>query len=307
MKPHPIHGLVAATHTPFHANGSLNLAMVENQAAHLLSTGVTRAFIGGTTGESHSLSLEERRALTIRWMEVTRGSDLNVIVHVGANCLSDVCSLATQAQELGAEAISALTPSYFKPRDVKSLVDCCVEIAAAAPGLPFFFYDIPGFTGVSLSMPEFLTQAQDRISNLAGIKFTNSDGMMFQQCLHHSEGAFSILWGTDECLLAGLALGATGAVGSSYNFGAPIYHRIIRAFEAGDLGTARKEQMHSVRMIARIASIGYMGAAKAVMKMLGVDVGPARLPHSNPDPDQIKALRADLEMMGFFDRVKSSI
>jgi N-acetylneuraminate lyase len=152
-------------------------------------------------------------------------------------------------------------------------------------------------------MTEFLRQGADRIPNLAGIKFTNPDGMMFQQCLHHDDDAYSILWGTDECLLAGLALGATGAVGSSYNFAAPIYHRVIRAFEANDFETARIEQMHSVRMIARIASIGYMGAAKAVMKMLGVDVGPARLPHSNPDPDQVKALRADLEAMGFFEWV----
>lgn len=307
MRCHPVRGLVAATHTPFHADGSLNLAIVEAQAAHLLSVGVTRAFIAGTTGESHSLSLEERRALTSRWMEATQGSDLKVIVHVGANCLEDACVLATQAQELGAEAISALTPSYFKPREVKSLVDCCAAIAGAAPDLPFFYYDIPGLTGVSLSMPDFLTQARDRIQNLAGIKFTNPDAMMFQQCLHHGDVAFSILWGNDECLLAGLALGATGAVGSTYNFAAPIYQRIIRAFESGDLKTGREEQLQSVRLIARLVSTGYIGTAKVVMKMLGVDVGPARLPNSNLDTDQVKTLHADLEAMDFFGGVKPAI
>lgn len=308
MFPHPITGLVAATHTPFHADGSLHLEIVETQANHLLAHGVTRAFIGGTTGESHSLSLAERLALTGRWMDVTRGSALKVVVHVGANCLGDVCDLAAQAQALGAEAVSALTPSYFKPRDVASLVACCAEIAAAAPDLPFYFYDIPGFTGVSLSMPQFLEQAADRIPNLAGIKFTNPDGMMFQQCLHHRApdgNAFSILWGTDECLLAGLALGATGAVGSTYNFAAPIYHRIIAAFAAGDFDLARQEQKRSVDLVARLASIGYMGAAKALMGLLGVSVGPARLPHANPDAAQVTALGKDLEAMGFFDWVKA--
>lgn len=304
MLPHPITGLVAATHTPFHADGSLHLAVVETQAAHLLANGVTRAFIGGTTGESHSLSLAERRALTERWMEVTAGSELKVIVHVGANCLGDVRELAAQAQVLGAEAISALAPSYFKPGNIASLVACCAEIAGAAPELPFFFYDIPGFTGVSLSMPQFLEAASDRIPNLAGIKFTNPDGMMFQQCLHHHGGAFSILWGTDECLLAGLALGATGAVGSTYNFAAPLYHRIMTAFAANDFAAARTEQKRSVDLVARLASIGYMGAAKAVMGLLGVPVGPARLPHANPDKDQISSLRADLEEMGFFEWVR---
>lgn len=304
MLPHPITGLVAATHTPFHADGSLHLAVVETQAAHLLAMGVNRAFIGGTTGESHSLSLDERRALTERWMEVTAGSELKVIVHVGANCLGDVRELAAQAQALGAEAISALAPSYFKPGNIGSLVACCAEIAGAAPELPFFFYDIPGFTGVSLSMPQFLEAAADPIPNLAGIKFTNPDGMMFQQCLHHHGGAYSILWGTDECLLAGLALGATGAVGSTYNFAAPLYHRIMAAFAANDFVTARMEQKRSVDLVARLASIGYMGAAKAVMGLLGVPVGPARLPHANPDKDQISSLRADLEEMGFFEWVR---
>lgn len=306
MKNHPIDGLVAATHTPFHDDASLNLDGIEAQARHLTESGVRRVFIGGTTGESHSLSLEERLLLTTRWMEVTRGSGLSVIVHVGANCLGDVRAIACHAQDSGAEAISALAPSYFKPKDVASLVECCASIASAAPELPFFYYDIPSFTGVSLSVPEFLDRALDRIPNLAGVKFTNPDGMMFQQCLHRHEGQWSVLWGIDECLLAGLALGATGAVGSSYNFAAPVYLRVMQAFAAGDLEVARAEQMKSVRFIARIASIGYMGAAKAVMGMLGVPVGPARLPHANPDPAQIAALRADLESMGFFDWVAAS-
>jgi N-acetylneuraminate lyase len=298
MLSHPITGLVAATHTPFHADGSLNLAVVEKQAAHLQHTGISTAFIGGTTGESHSLSLAERQALSQRWMEATAGSSLKVIVHVGANCLGDVATLAAQAQQLGADAISALAPSYFKPRSVASLVDCCAQITAAAPELPFFLYDIPSFTGVSLSMPEFLTLAAEKLPTLAGIKFTNSDGMMFQQCLYHSDGAYSILWGTDECLLAGLALGATGAVGSTYNFAAPIYQRLIRAFSEYDFITARDEQKRSVELVARLASVGYMGAAKSVMKILGVDVGPARLPHTNLDAAQEKALAADLDAMG---------
>lgn len=304
MKAYPLTGLVAATHSPFHADGSLNLAVVEKQAAHLAASGVNFAFICGSTGESHSLTLEERRALAVRWMEVTRGSKLKVVVHVGTNCLADARTLAAQAQELGAVAVAALAPSYFKPRSVASLVDCCAEIAGGCPDLPFFYYDIPVLTGFTLPMPEFLTQARDRIPNLAGIKFTNSDLMMFQQCLRFDGGAFSVPWGCDEYLLAALALGATGAVGSSYNFAAPVYNRVIAAFERGDLPAARDEQFRSVQLIALLASRGYMGAAKATMKMLGVDVGPARLPNGSLSAEQRATLRADLEKLGFFEWVK---
>ena len=108
-------GLVAATHTPFHPNGALNPGAVEKQAAHLLKHNLTTAFIGGSTGESHSLSLAERRQLTQRWCEVTRGTSLRPLVHVGSNCLEDAKALAAQAGQLGALAIAALAPSYFKP------------------------------------------------------------------------------------------------------------------------------------------------------------------------------------------------
>ncbi len=296
-----LRGLVAATHTPFHEDGSLNPAVVEKQAAHLLANEVSAAFIGGTTGESHSMSLEERRALAQRWMEVTRGTALKVVIHVGSNCLGDAVALARQAQELGASAISALAPSYFKPSSVDILVECCVPIAAAAPGLPFYFYDIPSLTGVNLSMPEFLQTAKARIPTLFGLKFTNPDLMAYQLCLRADDGAFDVPWGTDEALLGALSVGATGGVGSTYNFAAPVYHRLIAAFERGDLAAARVEQLHSVRIVAILARYGYMGAAKAVMKMLGVDVGPARLPNGNPTTLQISTLRAELERLGFFD------
>jgi N-acetylneuraminate lyase len=304
MKQNSLTGLVAATHTPFHADGSLNLAIIEKQAAHLLASGVNYAFIGGTTGESSSLTLEERRALTERWMPVTRGSALKVIVHVGANCLADARSLAAQAQQLGAVAISALAPCYFKPGHVTALVDCMADIAAAAPGLPFYYYEIPVLTGLNLSASEFLAKGSERIPNLAGIKFTSSNLMEYQLCRAFRDGAFDIPFGFDEMMLGALALGATGAVGSSFNFAAPIYLRVMKAFAAGDLKTAREEQLRSVRLIQLLASRGYMGAAKATMKLLGVDVGPARLPNGSLNDEQQKQLRADLEKLGFFDWVR---
>jgi N-acetylneuraminate lyase len=304
MSKYRIKGLVAASHTPFHANGGLNLGIVEKQAAHLLATGVTHAFIGGTTGESSSLTLEERRALAVRWREVTRDSALNVIVHVGGNCLADSRNLAALAQELGAVAVSALTPSYFKPSNVATLVESMAQIASAAPELPFYYYEIPTMTSLSLSPSEFLSQAGDRIPNLAGIKFTSSNLMEYQLCRSSHEGRFDIPFGFDEMLLAALALGATGAVGSSFNFAAPVYLRVIGAFQRGDFTVAREEQMKSVRIIQALASRGYMGAAKAVMAMLGVEVGPPRLPCAALDADQTKALRSELEQMGFFEWVK---
>ncbi len=303
MKPtQPLHGLTAATHTPFHADGSLNLAVVETQAAHLLKSGVTTVFIGGSTGESASLSLAERQALAQRWSEVVRGTALRVVVHVGSNCLADARALAAQAQQLGAVAISALAPSYFKPRSVDALIACCADIAAAAPETPFYYYDIPVLTGVSLPMVEFLEKASARIPTLAGLKFTNPDLMAYLQCLR--AGDWDIPWGIDEWMLSALATGARGAVGSSFNFAGPLYLGLIAAFECGDLAAARAAQPRSTRLSARLARDGYRGSAKATMAMLGVPVGPARLPNTSLDATQTKLLRGELEALGFFDWLK---
>src|SRR4051812_29592971 len=112
-------GLVAATHTPFvGAGGELDLTAVERQAEHLLQSRVTAAFVAGTTGESLSLTVEERLALARRWAEVARGSALRVVVHVGANCLADARALAAHAQSVGAAAVAAVDPSYFRPASV---------------------------------------------------------------------------------------------------------------------------------------------------------------------------------------------
>ena len=299
-----LHGLVAATHTPFHADGSLNLSIVERQAALMVKWEVGAVFVGGTTGESSSLTLDERRALAQRWSEVVRGTALRLVVHVGANCLEDARILAAQAEQLGAHAIAAVAPCYFKPRDLDTLIASMARVAAAAPATPFYYYDIPPMTGLSHSMPDFLERAPAHIPTLAGLKFTNSDLMSYQYVLRAGGGKWDVPFGFDEHMLGALAMGARGAVGSGFNFAAPIYQRLLRAFAAGDLATAREEQFRGVQLIKLFVGYGYMGAAKATMQMLSVDVGPARLPNTSLDATQSAKLRSELEALGYFDWIR---
>lgn len=297
-------GLVAATHTPFDATGELNLDIVETQASHLLRNGIRIAFIGGTTGECHSMTLGERLALSERWFQVVKGSELRVVVHTGSNSLHDAREIASQAQKLGAIATSAFSPSYFKPDSVEMLVESMRYVAQAAPEIPFYYYDIPSMTGVHLPAVKFMEQASQSIPNLAGLKFSNPDLLTYQQLLHLDGGKWDIPFGSDEALLAALNFGATSAVGSTYNFAAPIYHRLLAAFESGDLNTARTEQLKSVRLVRKLFDVSYVAAAKEVMSLVGVDVGPPRLPCRSLTSDARSQLRSDLECMGFFDWIR---
>lgn len=125
-------GLIAAVHSPFDDSGELQLSAVERQAQLMVSQGVAGVFICGSTGESHSLSVGERQDLSERWLQVLRGGSVMPIVHVGSNCLRDSRQLAAHAEKIGAVAIAAQAPSYFRPRSVAELCDWCEQVAAAA-------------------------------------------------------------------------------------------------------------------------------------------------------------------------------
>ncbi|MGA0845679.1 MAG: dihydrodipicolinate synthase family protein [Luteolibacter sp.] len=287
-----LHGLVAATHTPFHEDGSLAPEVVPLQAAHLAKQGIRSAFITGSTGEAHSLTRDERVAIFKAWAEAGPQHGLTVVAHAGSNCIEDARYFAAAAADCRLAAVAALAPSYYKPSTLETLVDCCAAIASAAPDLPFYYYDIPVLTGVRFPMSEFLALAPRRIPNFAGIKFTNDDLDQYGACLMQDN--YDIPWGIDEKLLDALQVGSRGAVGSSYNFAAPIYQKLIAAYEAGDIETARGFQNEAIQVIDSLAAIGYLGAAKALMGWQGVPVGPARLPLSNPKASELNALQDQL-------------
>jgi N-acetylneuraminate lyase len=239
-------------------------------------------------------------------VDVCRGdSRLGVIVHTGHNSLRDAAALATHAQQIGASATSAFPPMYYKPADVAQTVACAAAAAGGAPDLPFYYYHIPGFVGFSLSMVDFVRQGRERIPNLRGIKFTHPDLMEFQRCLALAGDGedFQVAWGVDEMLLGALAIGARAAVGSTYNYTAPLYQRIMRAFAAGDIAAARRDAQFSVELIAVLLRYGGVRTGKAIMSMIGVDVGPPRLPLQPLTREQHDAVRDEYQRLGFFDAI----
>lgn len=293
-----LNGLVAAPFTAMHADGRLNLNLIARQAKSLVAQGVQGAFICGTTGEGASLTSEERMQVAERWMAATRGS-LKVVVHVGQNSIGESRKLAAHAAEIGAHAVATIGSTFFRPASVEQLVAFCAQIASAAPKLPFYYYHMPAMTGVNLPMVEFLRLGAKRIPNLAGLKFTDENLMSYAQCVQFEHARFNILFGRDEILLAGLAMGAKGAVGSTYNYMAPVYHQLMQAFAAGDLTTARRWQQRSIDIIAVMARYGGLPAGKAMMKMVGLDCGPVRPPLRNLTAQELKAFERDLAQVGF--------
>lgn len=294
-------GLIAAPFTPMSGDGSLNLGIVAPYAAKLKKDGISGAFICGTTGEGMLMDIEERMAVAEQWVK-EQTDDFKVIVHVGTTSYVQSKKLAWHAQQIGAYATGCMGPVFLKPGRVDDLVKFCSEVASGAPELPFYYYHIPTVSDIWLPMPEFLKKAQLVIPNLVGIKFTHRNMMEMLLCINADGGKWDILHGFDEELLCGLSMGAQAAIGSTYNYIAPLYLKIIESYQRGDIDTARFYQLKSVQFIDIL--IRYGGGViggKPIMKMVGLDCGPLRAPARNLTATEFNQYQDELNNIGLFD------
>lgn len=293
--PEKLEGLIAASFTPYR-KGRINPEAVPGYAVALRALGASGVFVNGTTGESLSLSTEERMELAQTWLG-SAPEGFPVLVHVGHNSLPEACTLATHAARHGARAVSAMAPTFFQP-GLPALVDYLAEIAAAAPAVPFYYYHMPSMTGARFLMTDFLRLAGERIPNLAGIKFTWEDLMDYTLAAGVDGGRYDIVFGRDEILLCGLALGARAAIGSTYNVAAPLYRAVWRAFDAGRIDEARKLQVRAMAMIdaCRRSGPSDLPAIRALAsRRLGVELGPPRAPLVPARDEAVAALASTLE------------
>lgn len=272
-------GLVVAANTPFQSDLELDLERIPSLTDYLVGQKLAGLFVCGSTGECSGMTAPERKAAAGAFIKAAAGR-IPVIAHVGSDGVRESQELAAHAESAGADAIAAVAPYYFRPGSVAELVDAMAQISEAAPKLPFYFYHIPALTGVNFPVLDFLKAAEKRIPMLAGVKFTYENLMDFQLSLNYDPERFQLLFGRDEILLAGLALGAEGGVGSTYNYAAPLYHRMIAAFRQGDMETARKLQLLSQKLVLLLMRFGG-SAGKQIMELIGQPVGPVRPPTRN--------------------------
>ena len=242
-----LEGLIAAPHTPFNADGSINLDLIPKQVETLLKQKVIGAYICGTTGEGICCSVAERKAVMKAWADAAKGK-LFIICHVGALSIADARELAAYAEELGLDATSIVPPNFFKPSSIDNLIDYINSVLVAAPNLPFYYYHT-GMSGVTFDMEQFLIKADGKIPQLAGIKFNYPDLYMYQRCIRACGGKYDITWGIDEWFAGALACGAKSAIGSTYNYAAPLYYGIWEAYKNADQAAIDKGMSKVCRIV----------------------------------------------------------
>jgi N-acetylneuraminate lyase len=295
-----LEGLMAAPFTPMKPDGSLNLTLIPQYYELLKHNKVTGAFICGSTGEGVSMTAAEKMTVTEAWADCTKSNpDFKVMTLLGGTSIADCKELARHAHKTGIYAVSFTAPFYFKPANVAQLAACCKAIADEVPDMPFYYYHIPVLTGVSFPMYDLLQAVDGVIPNFAGVKYTHEDFMDFLSCLHYKNGKYDMLWGRDENMLSALVLGTQGAVGSTFNYAAPLYYDLMDAFGKGDLKKAQQLQQLSIDMIRLLGKYGGIATGKAYMKVLGLDCGAFRLPVRNMNEEQFVLFSKEVEHLDF--------
>ncbi len=295
-----INGLICAPFTAFQKNGELNLDVIPRYAQTLANNGIEGVFINGSSGEGQMLT-EEERMIAAQASCKTAPAGYKVIVHVGGNSVKASKQLAAHAAEVGAYATSVMGPTFPKINRIQELADYCAEIAAGAPELPFYYYHIPAFTGIHLSMLELLKAVDGRIPNFAGIKYTFESLFEYSLCHRYQGGKFDILHGQDETLLASLAMGgAQGCIGGTFNYAAGLYVQIRDAYSKGDMVLAQQLQQKSWDLIEVICRYrGNIVAGKQIMRLLGLDLGPNRTPFQNMTEAEFEKMSQELSAIQF--------
>jgi len=295
-----LNGLIAAPFTPMLADGSLNLTVVNDYYQLLKRNKVSGAFIAGSTGEGVSMTLEEKFQLIDAWAAATNDDpDFHVIVLAGGTCIRDSEAIARRAEQAGIYGVAFTAPFYFKPANAQVLAEICRQVAGAAPKTAFYYYHIPVLTGCNIPMYDLLKAVDGSIDNFCGIKYTHEDFMDFQSCMHVENGRYNMLWGRDENMLPSLPLGTKAAIGSTYNYAAPLYLDLMEAYHAGDIKKAETLQQQAIDMIRLLGKYGGIATGKAYMKLVGLDLGAFRLPVSNMSQEAFEAFKKEVADLNF--------
>ncbi|NQD70303.1 dihydrodipicolinate synthetase [Sphingobacterium shayense] len=295
-----IEGLIAAPFTPFDAMGELNLEIIPDYYNLLKANKIVGSFICGSTGEGVSLTFQEKIKVMQAWTALTADDkDFTLMMFLGGTNVKECMELAKIAEESGVDVISFTSPFYFKPANAKQLALCCAKVASAAPNTAFYYYHIPVLTGVNIAMLDLLKEIDTLIPTFKGIKYTHEDFMDFLSCMNYNDRKYDMLWGRDENILSSLVLGSRGAVGSTYNYAAPLYIDLMEAFDQGDFEKANSLQQKSIDMITLLGKYGGIATGKAYMKLVGINCGEFRLPVANMSQENFVDFQREVAKLNF--------
>lgn len=274
--------------TTFNKDGSIDYDTFAKIERYVLDKGADGVYVGGSSAECFSLTQEERKKVLELAVKVADGKQ--VVAHVGAIGTGIACDLAAHAKKAGADAIASVPPFYhgFQLGEIKGYYTAIAD----ASDLPVIIYNVPGTTGVGLSLAQFKDILSD--DRVVAVKYTDVNYYTLDRIKKHT-GAF-IYSGADECFAYALMAGADGGIGTSMNYCTEKFIAIKEAFDKGDIATAQSEQRKINNCVQAIIETRGLPAMKYMTTVAtGIDVGCCRKPFRELTQDEKKLLEKTAE------------
>ena len=266
-------GIFSALLVSYNEDGSINEKGVRQIIRHNIDNmKVDGLYVGGSTGENFMLSTEEKKQI----FEIAKDeakNEIKLIAQVGSINVYESVELAKFATELGYDAISAVTPFYYKFsfNEIKDYYNTIIDSVDNR----LIIYSIPFLTGVDMSVEQFGELFENE--KIIGVKFTAADFYLLER-LRKAYPNHLIYAGFDEMMLPATVLGVDGAIGSTFNVNGIRARQIFDLAKEGKIEEAREIQHVTNDLISAILSNGLYATLKELLKLSGVDAGYCRKP-----------------------------
>lgn len=284
-------GVMPALVTPLTKDEKINVSALEKLITHLKDQKAHGFYIGGATGEGLLLDIEQRKILCEKSVEFI-GKDKTKIVHITDMNFRNTIELAKHAEACGADAISAIAPTYFR-YDEDDIYEYYKTIAESVKIPLIIYYTL----AANVNMSNALFRRMFAVDNITGVKWTNSNYYELIK-LRNDVPNVNIFNGPDEMLLCGLAAGADGGIGTTYNFMYPLIREIYDRFKANDIDGAREAQKKADKIINAVIKHVTIPATKIILEEMGFEVGYASFPMKKYSPEMRKTIISDARAAG---------
>ena len=278
-------GACTAMVTPF-INGRVNYPLAEILLRRQIDAGITAVVLAGTTGESATLSDEEKLELFRRCKDYA-GSTCKIIAGTGSNSTEHAVHLSKEAENAGADALLVVSP-YYNKATPEGIYAHYMSIAHSV-NIPIILYNVPGRTG--LDIPVDVYARLSRIPNIIGVKEASSDITKITKIRNQCDSDFSIWSGNDDQIVPVMALGGSGVISVVSNLFPEEVNMICKASLSGDYKHAAQLQCQMQPIIDLMFCEVNPIPVKEAMRLLGYDCGNCRLPLSGLSPQNTEKLK----------------
>ncbi len=287
-------GAGVALVTPMNADGSVNYDKLEEILEFQIKGGTNSIIICGTTGEASTLS-EKEHMDAIRFTCDKVNGRIPVIAGTGSNSTQTAIQLSTEAVDAGADALLVVTPYYNKATQ-SGLKGHFTAIAEAAK-LPVILYNIPGRTGVKIEA-ETVVDLWKSVDNIVAVKDATGDLAETVKVLSMSDGGVDVYSGNDDITVPIMSVGGKGVISVLSNILPKETHDMVKACLDGDFATGAKAQLKYYHLIKALFCEVNPIPVKKAMNIMGMEVGPLRLPLTEMEKSHADMLREEMKKVG---------